>query len=102
MSTPGCRGVRVMDGSVWVEGQAGRGAHGRFVPGVSGNPAGKRKGTRNRATVLAAALAADESGAVARVVIDKALAGDAVTARFLLGLLAPKLRGRPIELDLPA
>jgi hypothetical protein len=69
---------------------------------VSRNPAGKRKGTRNPATILAAALAADEGGTVARVVIDKAVAGDAVTARFLLGLMAPKPRGRTIELDLPA
>jgi hypothetical protein len=92
----------MMDGSVVVEGQVRRGACGRFVPGVSGNVAGKRKGTRNRATILAAALAADEDGTIARVVIDKAKAGDIVTARFLLGLLVPKPRGRTIELDLPA
>jgi hypothetical protein len=90
-----------MDGSVLVERQVQRGARGRFAPGVSGNPAGKRKGTRNRATALAAALAADEDGTIARVVIDKAVAGDAVAARFLLGLLVAKPRGRAIELDLP-
>jgi hypothetical protein len=90
-----------MDGSVWVEGRTSRGPRGRFALGVSGNPAGKRKGTRNRATVLAEVLAADESGAIARVVIDKALAGDGVAARFLLGLMVPKLRSRTIELDLP-
>jgi len=51
--------------------------------------------------VLAEALRDGEDTAVARVVIDKALAGDAVTARFLLGLLSPKPRGRAITLDLP-
>src|SRR5450432_2379275 len=91
----------MMDGSEWGAAQTVRNGSGRFAPGISGNPAGKRKGTRNRATVLAEALAADESGALARVVIDKALAGDAVTARFLLGLLTPKPRGRAIALDLP-
>jgi hypothetical protein len=74
---------------------------GRFVPGTSGNPAGKRPGTRNRKTVLAEALRDGEGEGMARVVIDKALAGDAVTARFCVGLLTPKPRGRAIVLDLP-
>jgi hypothetical protein len=78
-----------------------RDASGRFMPGTSGNPAGKRPGTRNRKTVLAEALRDGEDTTVARVVIDKATAGDAVAARFLLSLLSPKPRGRPIELDLP-
>jgi hypothetical protein len=50
---------------------------------------------------LKLALEADESGAVARVVIDRALADDMVAARFCLGLIVPKPRSRPIELDLP-
>jgi hypothetical protein len=29
-----------------------RDAAGRFLPGQSGNPAGKRPGTRNRATLI--------------------------------------------------
>jgi hypothetical protein len=87
-----------MDG---IDLTSGRDASGRFMPGVSGNPAGKKPGTRNRKTVLAEALRDGEDTAVARVVIDKALAGDAVAARFCLGLLSPKPRGRPIALDLP-
>jgi hypothetical protein len=90
-----------MDGSVSVAERAGRDRGGRFVAGVSGNPAGKRKGALNRMTRLKLALDADESGAVARVVIDRALAGDMVAARFCLGLIVPKPRSRPIELDLP-
>jgi hypothetical protein len=78
-----------------------RDANGRFLPGCSGNPAGKKLGTRNRATVLREALADGEDKKLARLVIDKALAGDAVTARFLLERLEPKPRGRPIELELP-
>jgi hypothetical protein len=87
-----------MDG---IELGATRDSSGRFMPGTSGNPAGKRPGTRNRKTVLAEALRDGEDTGVARVVIDKALAGDGVAARFLLGLLSPKPRGRTIELDLP-
>src|SRR5258708_21008777 len=77
-------------------------AGGRFVPGQSGNPAGKKPGTRNRATLLAETLRDGEGEAAARIVIDKALAGDAVAARFLLDRLTPRPRGRAIALDLPA
>jgi hypothetical protein len=76
-------------------------ANGRFVPGQSGNPSGKRPGTRNRATVLRETLREGEDAGVARVVIDKALAGNAVMARFVIGLLMPRPRDRAIELDLP-
>jgi hypothetical protein len=78
-----------------------RDAGGRFLPGQSGNPAGKRPGTRNRATIVREALDDGEEMAVARSVIDKAKSGDGVSARFLLGLLCPRPRGRAITLDLP-
>jgi hypothetical protein len=80
-----------------------RDAHGRFVPGRSGNPCGKKPGTRNRATVLREALEEGEDIAAARIVIDKALAGDQVAARFVVGRLMPRPcpRGHEIELDLP-
>src|SRR5215470_4174184 len=87
-----------MDGSIEV---AERDEKGRFRPGCSGNPAGKRPGTRNRATLLAAALAEGEGEALARIVIDKALRGDAVAARFCVDRLSPRPRGRSISLDLP-
>jgi hypothetical protein len=38
---------------------------------------------------------------MARLVVDRAVGGDAVAARFCLARLEPKPRGRPIELDLP-
>src|SRR5215471_19802268 len=78
-----------------------RDAKGRFRPGCSGNPAGKKPGTKNRATILKEALDDGEDATLARVVIDKALAGDAVAARFLLGRLEPQPRGRPIHLEIP-
>jgi hypothetical protein len=78
-----------------------RDANGRFVPGRSGNPLGKKPGTRNRATLLREALKDGEDGAVARVIIDKALSGNSVAARFVIGLLIPRARDRAIELDLP-
>src|ERR1700676_3182515 len=78
-----------------------RDGDGRFEPGCSGNPAGKRPGTRNRATVLAEALRGGEAENIARVVIDKAVSGDAVAARFCLDRLSPRPRGRAIRLELP-
>jgi hypothetical protein len=78
-----------------------RDARGRFVPGRSGNPAGKLPGTCNRATLLKAALDSEEGPAMAQIVIDKALAGDVVTARFCLDRLEPRPRGRAIAIDLP-
>ncbi len=79
-----------------------RDANGRFAPGSSGNPAGKKPGTRNRATILREALAEGEGIAAARIVIDKALAGDAVAARLIVDRLTPRPRSRAIALDLPS
>jgi hypothetical protein len=87
-----------MDGSQKI---ITRDANGRFVPGSSGNPAGKLPGTRNRASILAEALHAGEAENIARVVIDKAVAGDATAARFCLDRLTPRPRGRAIRLELP-
>src|SRR5216684_4222453 len=78
-----------------------RDERGRFVPGRSGNPAGKLPGTRNRATLLRAALDGEDGPAMARVIIDKAIAGDVVTARFCLDRLEPRPRSRAIAIDLP-
>ncbi len=78
-----------------------RDERGRFVPGQSGNPGGKAPGTRNRATLLRAALDGEDGSAMARVIIDKAVAGDVVTARFCLDRLEPRPRSRAITIDLP-
>jgi hypothetical protein len=91
-----------MDGSVWVQEQPRRSRNGRFAAGVSGNPAGKRKGAVNRMTRLKLALSVDESGAVTRAVIDRALAGDRVAQRLCFAAILPKARARPVAMDLPA
>jgi hypothetical protein len=74
---------------------------GRFVPGHSGNPAGRPKGARNRATLFAEALEAGEDVALARRLIDLGHDGDRAALRFVLGRLVPPPRGRVIPFDLP-
>lgn len=84
-----------------IEQTAGRDSRGRFQPGQSGNPAGKPPGTKNRATLLQDALRDGEVAAALRVIIDKAVAGNVAAARFVLDGIAPKPRGRAIDLGLP-
>jgi hypothetical protein len=72
---------------------------GRFAKGHSGNPAGRPKGARNRATVLVEQLEESGPDLLAGAVGD-ALGGDAVTLRTLLGLMLPRAGDRTIEIDL--
>jgi hypothetical protein len=78
-----------------------RAANGRFAPGQSGNPAGRPKGARNRATLLAEAVLGENGEGLVRQAIAAAFAGDAATLRFLVGrLLPPASADQPVALDL--
>src|SRR6185437_7651794 len=79
-----------MEAAMTEAGEAVRGLDGRFLPGRSGNPAGKRPGTRNRATRLTELLEDGDAERLARILVDRALAGDAASARFCLGYLLAK------------
>ena len=77
-------------------------ARGRaFAKGVSGNPAGRPPGSRNKATVLALELLEGEAEAVARKAIERALEGDSAALRLCLERLIPLRKDRVITLDLP-
>jgi hypothetical protein len=78
-----------------------RTARGRFQPGASGNPAGKKPGTLNHATRLKALLDDGDFETAARHIVERARKGDFAAARFLVDRLDPKPRGRAITLDLP-
>jgi len=73
-----------------------------FERGKSGNPAGRPKGARNYATVLAEGLLDGEAEAITRKVIDKALGGDSTALRLCLERLLPPRRERPVAFQLPA
>jgi len=79
-----------------------RDMRGRFQPGCSGNPAGKKPGTLNHATVLKRVLAEGDDETIGRHIIDRALKGEWVAARFVMEHLDPKPRSRPIEFGFPA
>lgn len=64
-----------------------------WQPGQSGNPKGRPVGSRNKKNVIADEFAKDGS-AVARVVMDAALAGDMQAANMVLQRLSPPLRAR--------
>jgi hypothetical protein len=67
---------------------------GQWGKGQSGNQAGRKPGTRNRATRLRELVPEDAWVALLRVIVARALAGDAAYARLLLSRIAPS-RGGP-------
>jgi hypothetical protein len=78
-----------------------RTSNGRFAPGQSGNPAGRPKGARNRATLVAEALVAEKAADLTETGIAQALAGDASSLRFFLSRMLPPAKSRAVELALP-
>src|SRR5579885_3028123 len=94
------RGEAVMDDEV-IETTPGRTARGRWAPGQSGNPAGKKPGTRNRATRLRELLEESDDRLVAKMLMERVAAGDPVTVRFVAERLFPKSRDPDIDVGLP-
>jgi Family of unknown function (DUF5681) len=82
--------------------QRRRGLGKPFRPGQSGNPAGKPKGTRHRATMLAERLLDGEAEAMLRTVIEKAKQGDMAALRLCLDRIVPPRRDRPVHFKIPA
>jgi Family of unknown function (DUF5681) len=72
-----------------------------FAPGRSGNPNGRPKGARNKATVLAEQLLEGEAEALLRKLIKKGLEGDTAALRFCVDRLVPPRRDRLVTFDLP-
>ncbi|MFU2210799.1 DUF5681 domain-containing protein [Solidesulfovibrio sp. C21] len=79
-----------------------RGAGKRFEPGQSGNPAGKPKGCRSRATMAAQALIDGKAEEVVNKALELALAGDGPVLRAILDRLCPPRKDCPIKVTLPA
>lgn len=74
---------------------------GRFQKGQSGNPAGKKPGTRNRATVMVEALMREGAETITNAVVAAAKNGDLAAARIILDRIAPVRKDAVINLDIP-
>ena len=72
-----------------------------FQKGRSGNPAGRKPGCRNRATVAAEALLEGEAQALTRKAVELALEGDTTALRLCLERIVPQRRSRAIAFDTP-
>jgi hypothetical protein len=66
-----------------------------FQKGKSGNPKGKKPGTRHKATVAALALLEGDLPAITRVCIGRAKDGDLMACKLILDKLIPNRRARP-------
>ena len=72
-----------------------------FEKGESGNPAGRPRGSRNRATLLMESLLADDAEAIGRKAIEMAKQGDMAAIRLCMDSLAPVRKGEPVAFELP-
>ena len=72
-----------------------------FKPGQSGNPAGKKPGTRNRATRALEELLEGQGEALTQKAIDMALAGDTVALKLCIDRIHPARKDRPVAFPLP-
>jgi hypothetical protein len=75
----------------------------QFEKGQSGNPAGRRPGSKNRATLMAQALFEGEAEELLRTALKMAREGDSGALRLCLDRIVPRLRPRDdaIAFELP-
>jgi hypothetical protein len=73
----------------------------QFEPGRSGNPAGRPKGSRNRATVALEKILDGDAESILRKAVELAQDGDPTALRLCLDRVLPPRKDRPISFDLP-
>lgn len=72
-----------------------------FEKGVSGNPAGRPRGVRNRATVALERILDEDAESIVRRVITLAQDGDVAALRLCLDRLIPVRKDRTVQFELP-
>ena len=72
-----------------------------FEPGVSGNPNGRPRGSRNKTTLALESLLDGQATALTQKAIDLALAGDMAALRLCLDRILPPRKDRPVTFTLP-
>jgi hypothetical protein len=81
---------------------AGARAQAAVSTGQSGNPAGRRRGSRNKATLAAATLLDGEALGLTRRAVEAALAGDMLAMKLCLERVLPRCQERPVTFSLPS
>jgi Family of unknown function (DUF5681) len=74
----------------------------RFQPGQSGNPGGRPKGSRNKATLVLESLLDGQAEALTQKAIEIALTGDMAALRLCLDRILPARKDRPVTFEMPA
>jgi hypothetical protein len=74
---------------------------GKWKPGKSGNSAGCRTGSRNKASLAVENLFIDEQERLTRTCIDLALNGNMQALKLAIDRICPVRRDSPIRVDLP-
>ena len=69
-----------------------------FKKGQSGNPSGRKAGSRNKVTVAAENMFTEESEAIARKAIKMALDGNAAMVKLILERIVPVRKSVPIKI----
>lgn len=72
-----------------------------FQAGVSGNPNGRPKGSRNRVTILAEQLVDGVAEEVVNKIIEHALHGEPNALKLLMDRILPVRKDRPTPFQLP-
>ncbi len=73
----------------------------RFSKGQSGNPAGRPRGARSRATTALEDLLEGEAEAITRKAVELAKEGHPVAMKLALERILPLRRGRPVRFTFP-
>jgi hypothetical protein len=82
-------------------GNSGRNPDGTFAKGNAVNLAGKPRGARHRATIIAEELIDGSGELLVKKCVEMALAGDAAAMRLAMERLCPPRRERPVNIALP-
>jgi Family of unknown function (DUF5681) len=70
-----------------------------FQPGVSGNPAGRPRGSRNKSSILLESMVEKDLEAIMQTVTTQAKEGNVAAARLCLSALGRR-HGQPVTCDL--
>jgi hypothetical protein len=80
---------------------AGKKQGSKWKLGQSGNPAGKKPGTRHKATQLAETLLDGQTEQLVNKCVEMAIDGDSTAMRICMDRLIPPRKSRPVKIDLP-